>query len=133
METMSDPRRQDHSNSPDMTETTTPGGRQRHLREEAVDEFSRLVIILGYLWVAFEFLSFHKSIALSEYHLNYPEHAFAIVNFLVFGKILLTWDRRLWDMVLKLSLRTAKLQRPRETSPWAIDSRVRSLGLSSPD
>jgi len=133
METDSNLRQHEHSNSRHMTERNTSNERQRHLREEAVDEFSRLVIIFGYLWVVFAFLPFHKSIALSEYHLNYPEHAFAIVNCLVFGKVLLTWSR-LWDMVLKLSRRQpARLHRPRETNPWAIDSPVRSLGLSSTD
>src|ERR1700689_216953 len=89
------------SKSPDMTEPTTPRRHQRHPRETATDEFSRWVIIVGYLWVVFELLSIHKSIVLSEYHLNYPEHAFAIVNFLVFAKVLLT-QNRLWDIVLKL-------------------------------
>ncbi len=85
-----------------MTEPTTPSGDKRHLREKAVDEFTRLVIIVGYLWVVFEFLLVRKSIVLSEYHLTYPEHAFAIVNSLVFGKVLLTRNC-LWDIVLKLS------------------------------
>jgi hypothetical protein len=119
-----------------MTEPTTPSGHQRHPREQAIDELSRLVIIFGYLWVVFELLSVHKSIVLSEYHLNYPEHAFAIVNSLVFAKVLLT-QNRLWDIVLKLSrcVRAGLPRRSRETSLWAIDSRIRSLGIrvSSPD
>jgi hypothetical protein len=73
-----------------MTEPNTPSGHRRHLREKAVDEFSRLVILFGYLWVVFELLSVHKSVVLSEYHLDYPEHAFAIINSLVFAKVLLT-------------------------------------------
>ena len=113
-----------------MTEPTTPRRHQRHPRETATDEFSRLVIIVGYLWVIFELLSVHKSIVLSEYHLNYPEHAFAIVNFLVFAKVLLT-QNRLWGIVLKLWRCVCSEQRPgpRETSLWAIDSRIRSLGM----
>jgi hypothetical protein len=85
-----------------MTEPTKPSGDQPHLRENAVDEFSRLVIVFGYLWVVFELLSVHKSIVLSEFHLDYPEHAFAIINCLVFAKVLLTRNC-VWDMVLKLS------------------------------
>ena len=113
-----------------MTEPTTPRRHQRHPRETATDEFSRLVIIVGYLWVIFELLSVHKSIVLSEYHLNYPEHAFAIVNFLVFAKVLLT-QNRLWGIVLKLWRWVCSEQRPgrRETSLWAIDSRIRSVGM----
>jgi hypothetical protein len=113
-----------------MTEPTTPRRHQRHPRETATDEFSKLVVIVGYLWVVFELLSVHKSIVLSEYHLNYPEHAFAIVNFLVFAKVLLTRNR-LWNIVLKLwrRVRSEQHPRPRETSLWAIDSRIRSPGM----
>ena len=103
--------------SPDMTEPTTRSRQERHPREKATDEFSRLVIILGYLWVVFELLSVHKSIVLSEDHLNYPEHAFAIVNLLVFAKVLLS-QTRLWEIVLKLlrCLRAEPHPRVRETS-----------------
>jgi len=136
VKTNSNLRRHEHSNGPDMTKPTAPSGDQRHLRENAVDELSRLVIIVGYLWVIFEFLSFQGGIILSEYHLNYPEHAFGIVNSLVFGKVLLTRNC-LWDIVLKLwrSVRAKPHPRPSETDLWAIDTRGRSLGigLSSPD
>jgi hypothetical protein len=100
-----------------MTEPTTPSRQERHPREKATDEFSRLVIILGYLWVVFELLPVHKGIVLSEDHLNYPEHAFAIVNFLVFAKVLLT-QNRLGDTVLKLleRIRAEPHPRARETS-----------------
>jgi hypothetical protein len=100
-----------------MTEPTTPSRQERHPREKATDEFSRLVIIVGYLWVVFELLSVHKSIVLSEDHLNYPEHAFAIVNFLVFAKVLLT-QTRLWDIVVKLlgRIRAEPHSRAREAS-----------------
>ena len=80
--------RHEDSGSPDMPEPITPSG-HRHMREKAIDELSRLVIIVGYLWVVFELLSVNKSIALSEYHLNYPEHAFGIINSMVFAKVLL--------------------------------------------
>ena len=100
-----------------MTEPTTPSGRQRHLREKAADEFTMLVIIVGHLWLVFELLSVHKSIVLSEDHLNYPEHAFAIVNFLVFAKVLLT-QNRLGGIVLKLlgRIRAERHPRAREAS-----------------
>ncbi len=125
-----DLRRHEHSNSPDMTEPTKPSGHQRHLRENAVDEISRLVIVFGYLWVVFELLSVRKGIVLSEFHLDYPEYAFAIINSLVFAKVLLTRNC-VWDIVLKLSryVRAMPHPGPRETNLWAIDSRIRSLGI----
>src|ERR1700739_2088096 len=86
----------------DTVEATAPSGYQRHLREKAVDECSRLVIVFGYLWIIFELLSVHKNIVLSEYHLNYSEHAFALLNCLVFAKVLLTRNC-LWDVIVKLS------------------------------
>jgi hypothetical protein len=72
-----------------MAEQTTASGRRQRPGEKAVDEFSKLVILLGYLWVVFELLSVHNSVVLSEFHLDYPEHAFATINFLVFAKALL--------------------------------------------
>ena len=113
-----------------MTEPATPSGHQRHPREQAIDELSRLVIIFGYLWVVFELLSVHNSVVLSEFHLDYPEHAFVIINFLVFAKVLLTRNCA-WDIVFKLSryLRPQPHPRPRETNLWATSSLIRSLRI----
>jgi hypothetical protein len=72
-----------------MTEVTAPNTHERHLPERAADEFKRFLSIFLYLWVVFALLSIHKSIVLSEHHLNLPEHAFAIINSLVFAKVLL--------------------------------------------
>jgi hypothetical protein len=115
---------------PDMPEPITPSGHQRDVREKALDELSRLVIIFGYLWVVFELLPVNKSIVLSEYHLNYPEHAFAIINSMVFAKVLLT-QNCMWDFIVKLSRHVcAKLHFGlRPTSLWALDRRIRSLAM----
>jgi hypothetical protein len=129
-------RRYEHSKSPDMTEPTTACGRRRHPRENALDEFSKLVILFGYLWVAYELLSVHNSIVLSEFHLDYPERAFAIINSLVFAKVLLTRNWA-WDIVLKLSryVRPDPQPGPRETNLRPIGSWIRSLRIivSTPD
>jgi hypothetical protein len=63
--------------------------RHRRLTEKASNEFKRFLAIFLYLWVVFGLLSIHKSVVLSQNHLNYPEHAFAIVNAFVFAKVLL--------------------------------------------
>jgi hypothetical protein len=63
-----------------------------HLKEKATDEFKRFVVIVLYLWVVFGLLSVYKSVILSQNHLNYPEHAFAIINALIFGKVLLVGE-----------------------------------------
>jgi hypothetical protein len=49
----------------------------------------RFIAIFLYLWVVFGLLSIHKSLVLSQSHLDYQEHAFAIINALVFAKVLL--------------------------------------------
>ena len=72
-----------------MAEKSLPIPQQRHLRERAYDEFKRFVVIFLYLWVVFGLLSIHKSLVLSQSHLDHSEHAFAIINALVFAKVLL--------------------------------------------
>lgn len=82
----------EHSENPDMAEPTAPIAHGRHPREGALDGIIRFVIIFGYLSVVFAFPSVHKSIVLSEYNLNFPEYLFAIVNLLVFAKVLLSCE-----------------------------------------
>jgi predicted metal-binding membrane protein len=72
-----------------MAEKSLPIPQQRRLRERAYDEFKRFIVIFLYLWVVFGLLSIHKSLVLSQSHLDYPEHAFAIINAFIFAKVLL--------------------------------------------
>lgn len=64
----------------------------RNLKAKVVDEFKRFVVIFLYLWVVFGLLSIHTSMVLSQRHLDYAEHTFAIVNALVFAKVLLVGE-----------------------------------------
>jgi len=59
------------------------------LREKASIEFRRFLFIFLYLWIVFGLLSIHKSLVLSQHHLDTEEHAFAIINAFVFAKVLL--------------------------------------------
>ena len=81
-------RQHEHLKTPDVADPTGSIAHPRHLREEALDEIIRFVIIIGYLWVVFALLSIHNSIIISDYHLDFPEYFYAIVNFLVFTKVL---------------------------------------------
>jgi hypothetical protein len=72
-----------------MADENLPLPRQHHLKEKAFDEFKRFIVIFLYLWVVFGLLSIHKSIVLVQNHLDYPEHVFAIINALIFAKVLL--------------------------------------------
>jgi len=62
------------------------------LKERAVGEFKRLLVIFLYLWLVFGLLSIHKSLVLSQHHLDTEEHAFAIINAFVFAKVLLVGE-----------------------------------------
>jgi hypothetical protein len=67
---------------------------QKHtLKEKASREFRRFLVIFFYLWVVFGLLSIHKSIVLSQHHLDTEEHAFAIINAFVFAKVLLVGEQ----------------------------------------
>jgi hypothetical protein len=75
--------------SHDMAEQSISIQRQHHLKERAADEFKQFLVIFLYLWVVFGVMSIHKSFILSQRHLNYGEHALAIINAFVFAKVLL--------------------------------------------
>ena len=61
----------------------------RDLKERVFEEVKRFIVIFLYLWVVFALLSLHKSLVLTQRHLDYEEHTFAIINALVFAKVLL--------------------------------------------
>jgi len=65
---------------------------KRSLKEKASEEFKRFLVIFLYLWVVFGLLSIHKSIVLTQHHLDTEEHAFAIINAFVFAKVLLVGE-----------------------------------------
>src|SRR5215472_9079517 len=72
-----------------MADESASSPQPRNLKERAFAEFKRFVAIFLYLWVVFGLLSIHKSLVLTQRHLDYEEHAFAIINALVFAKVLL--------------------------------------------
>jgi len=75
-----------------MAVENVPVPQPRNLKERAFEEFKRLVAIFLYLWVVFGLLSIHTSLVLSQQHLDYEEHAFAIINAFVFAKVLLVGE-----------------------------------------
>lgn len=115
-----DLRLHEHSKNPDMAETIAPIARPRHPREKAADQFIRFVIILGYLWVVLELLSVHKSIVVSEYHLDFPELIFAIVSLLVLAKVLLIGED------FQLGTRVSQ-QTPDKSQTFRLPSKEESL------
>lgn len=59
------------------------------LKARAVDEVKKFAIITLYLWVLFALFSLHRTLILEQEHLNYEEQGFAIINALVFAKVML--------------------------------------------
>jgi hypothetical protein len=75
-----------------MADESLPIPQQRQLKERASREFKRFIVIFLYLWVVFGLLSIHKSLVLSQRHLDSQDHTFAIINAFVFAKALLTGE-----------------------------------------
>lgn len=59
------------------------------LKARAVDEVKKFTIITLYLWALFALFSLHKTLILEHEHLDYGEQGFAIVNALIFAKVML--------------------------------------------
>jgi hypothetical protein len=72
---------------------TTPGTAEargkKSLKERAVSELEKYAIISAYLWVLVMALSLHKREVLQEHGISVWQHSFAIVNALIFGKVIL--------------------------------------------
>ena len=65
---------------------------KRSFKEKASDEFRRFVVVFLYLWVVFGLLSIHKSLVLTQHHLDVEEQSFAFINAWVFAKVLLVGE-----------------------------------------
>ena len=61
-----------------------------NLKERAKDQIRNFTLIFVYLWVVFGLLAVHKElIVLSQHQIDYRFHGLAIVNALVFAKVML--------------------------------------------
>ena len=72
--------------------TETSAAEKPTLKEKASVEFRRFLVVFLYLWVVFGLLSIHKSLVLTQHHLDTQEHAFAFINAWVFAKVLLVGE-----------------------------------------
>jgi hypothetical protein len=74
------------------------GGREykRTLKERVLDSIKTFMQMFLYLWLVFGLLAVHESIILSQYQIDYQSHGLAVINALVFAKVMLiTEDLRL--------------------------------------
>jgi hypothetical protein len=72
-----------------LTKTGRRAKVQTTFQERAKDQIKNFVLMFVYLWVVFGMLAVHESIVLSQHQINYRFHGLAIVNALVFAKVLL--------------------------------------------
>jgi hypothetical protein len=60
-----------------------------NLKEKAKEEIKKFALMFLYLWVVFGMLAIHESIILSQHGITYIVHGFALVNALIFAKVML--------------------------------------------
>lgn len=58
-------------------------------KERAKGQIRDYVLMFLYLWVAFGLLAVHESIVLSQHQINYASHGIAVINALIFAKVML--------------------------------------------
>jgi hypothetical protein len=61
----------------------------KNLKERASEEFRRFVTMFLYLWVMFSLFQLHEYIVLAGQGLPYVKIGFAVINALVFAKVML--------------------------------------------
>jgi hypothetical protein len=69
-----------------------PGKPKPALKARAVSEGKKVLTITLYLWVFFAVLNLHKTAVLQQNHIDYEVQGFAIVNALIFAKVMLVAD-----------------------------------------
>jgi hypothetical protein len=75
----------------DKPKTESEGGHPS-LKERAVDELKKYAVITFYLWVLFFVFGAYRRMLLHENGVNVLTESFAIVNALIFGKVILIAD-----------------------------------------
>lgn len=75
-------------NVPNTTRGAAEAGGKRSLKERAVSELERYAVISVYLWVLFVLFSLHRQLV-QGHGISVWQQGFAIVNALVFGKVIL--------------------------------------------
>jgi hypothetical protein len=63
--------------------------RKQNLKEKAKDQIRNFTVMFLYLWIVFGMLAIHESMILSEHQLSFQSHGLAVVNALIFAKVML--------------------------------------------
>ena len=62
---------------------------KRDLKQRILDEVIKLLAIAFYLWAMFGMFALHEFVVAEENHINYHFYGFAVVNALIFAKVML--------------------------------------------
>ena len=62
------------------------------LKKKVVEETKSFLTMFVYLWIVFGLLAVHESLVLSQHQITYQSHGLAVVNALVFAKVMLIAD-----------------------------------------
>jgi hypothetical protein len=60
-----------------------------NFKERAKSQIENFALMFFYLWVVFGLLAIHESMVLSQHNINYQFHGLAVVNALIFAKVML--------------------------------------------
>ena len=72
-----------------MAREETGAGGKKSLRERAVGELEKYAVIAAYLWLLFVLFGLYRDELLREHGISVWRQGFAIVNALIFGKVIL--------------------------------------------
>ncbi|QIG49385.1 hypothetical protein G5V57_17665 [Nordella sp. HKS 07] len=67
----------------------TKGGKAAAIKERAIEELRRFVLLFLYLWVLFGLFILDKTVVSRQQGLNFLPHGFALINALVLAKVML--------------------------------------------
>jgi hypothetical protein len=62
---------------------------KRTLKERLLDSVKTFILMFLYLWLVFGLLALHESVILSQNKIDYQSHGLAVVNALIFAKVML--------------------------------------------
>lgn len=63
--------------------------RKPTIKERALHEFKRFMVIFLYLWVLFGLFALNDSIILAEHHIDFKMQGFAVINAFMLAKVML--------------------------------------------
>jgi hypothetical protein len=64
----------------------------RSLKDKAVNEFRRFIVLFFYLWILFGVFVLNQGVVMREHGINFPMLGFAFINALVFAKVMMLFE-----------------------------------------